>query len=123
MTEGEEIEVSEAWRKLRMARSKEEGRESSNVLQDRPGKRRKVRDRIRETDVMWGQKELSEVENEVVKWLHEEKQEDQVQDEKRCLRSRQQMLTTWTWLRLEAWSVVVDLARTVEKKNMDEEQE
>ena len=118
MTEGEEIEVSEAWRKLRMARSKEEGRESRNVLQDRPGKRRKVRDRIRETDVMWGQKELSEVENEVVKWLHEEKQEDQVQDEKRCLRSRQQKLTPWTWLRLEAWSVVVDLARTVERTKM-----
>ena len=113
LSTGEELEIAESWRRLGLSKSREEGRESSKMMEGRPGKRRKVRDRIRETDVLWGQVELSTEEQGVVKWLYEEKPVVQAQEGHK---SKQLKLAPWTWLRLEAWNVVVDLARSVESR-------
>ena len=98
LSDGEELEIPESWRRIVLSRNREESRESSKVMDGRPRKRRKVMDRIRERDVLWGRVELSIEEEGVVEWLYEENSASQAQEGKQ---SKQLKLAPWTWLRLE----------------------
>ena len=64
----EEEIIRDAWRHMKVNRNKEDRGEA---VGEKPGKRRRVKDRVRETDTMWGQRELTAEENVVITWLHE----------------------------------------------------
>ena len=65
-----------------------------------------------------GEKER-EQQDGVVRWLYceEEKQENQVGERKEKM--TQGKLEPWTWLRLESWKVIVEIARKIEEKALE----
>ena len=91
---------------------------------ERPGKRRKLRERIKDVDVMWGQTQIveSEESNGILKWLYEVPDEP-VSDASKKETMRQKKLEPWTWVRIAAWDTLIEIARNIEKDKVTEEQE
>ena len=61
--------MRDAWRHMKVNRNKEDRGEA---VGEKPGKRRRVKDRVRETDTIWRQRELTAEEYGLLTWLHEE---------------------------------------------------
>ena len=116
MTPEEEQLVSETWRRTGMSRNRQ------TVGEDlRPTKRKRVRDRIKDTDVMWGLEPTSEEGNGVIEWLYGDMNSSH--GEQHTKQSKQQKLEPWSWLKLEAWRMVVEMARNIEKVKEQEKQD
>ena len=122
LTESEEQMVSDTWKRMNVdSRAEDIGNENSC---ERPGKRRKLRERIKDVDVMWGQTQIveSEESNGILKWLYEVPEEP-VSDASKKETMKQKKLEPWTWVRIAAWDTLIEIARNIEKDKVKEEQE
>ena len=84
---------------------------------EKPSKRMRIKEKRLEKDTMWGQRPLTEEEEGIVRWLHDDGVGKRNVPEKE---ERQRKLEPWTWVRLEAREVVIEIARSVERKMLDE---
>ena len=114
----DELMVSEAWRKLKTRGREEREEEISSQEGEKPTKRMRIRERRQAKDLMWGQLSLTEEENGILKWLHEDNQEV---DKDQGKNNKQKKLEPWTWLRFEARMVVIEIARKIEETEREEE--
>ena len=84
------------------------------IEHERPGKRR----RKREMDLIWGNEEGNEV---IVEWLHD--MGDLKEAEHTVERTKQTKLKPWTWQKIEARKVILEIVRELEEGNQVKEKE
>ena len=102
--------MREEWRKKTLKRREED----DDKVEERPGKRRKTKGWRKEEDYSWGQKELTVVEEGIVKWLQETGSNNREEDKEKVM--KQGKLEPWTWLRIESREVIIEIARRIEKE-------
>ena len=116
----EENAMTEEWKRISNQReetfmSKEE-KENEEPLKKRRKKRGEWRKYITHN---WGLEPVSEEHNGIVRWLYEEdnskkRQPDEGSKDKRT----QPRIEPWSWLRLESWNLVIELARKIEEDHV-----
>ena len=107
-TVADEVLLSEAWRQGQLGGMVREEMEED----PRPRKKRKV------LDTKWGQDAQPEDQTEKFKWLQERIDES---DGKREM--KQATLQPWSWLKIEARKVLIEIADGIEKRGKEQEAE
>ena len=78
---------------------------------ERPGKKR----RKREMDIIWGNEEEMRLNEGIVEWLHDREDWRGVEDTE--AKRKQTKLKPWTWQRIEARKVILEIVRRAEEES------